>query len=79
MFWVDLVSVFPWDAIVLAAMGMQGAYVPTRPSGGDTGMPQDPTMTLVPLYVAALKWLTLLRMYRVVELFVKWVVGGMGS
>ncbi len=68
MFWIDLISLFPWDVIVLACMGMDGAYIPTQPAYGGAEVSH---VSLIPLYVSVLKWLTLLRMYRVVELFEK--------
>ena len=60
MFWVDLFALLPWDMIVMA-----GLHINAEDDAGPPGT------SLLPSYVAILKWLTLLRMYRIVELFVR--------
>ena len=60
MFWVDLLAALPWDIIVMAGLGINAE--------DDVGTPGTP---MLPSYIAILKWLTLLRMYRAVELFVR--------
>ena len=60
MFWVDLIALLPWDLIVMAGMGIN--------TENDLG---PPGTSLLPSYIAVLKWITLLRMYRAVEVFVK--------
>ena len=58
MLWVDLVAVIPWDEVVMVGLGITDQA---------TGSPEGSSM--LPSYLAVLKWLTLLRMYRVVALF----------
>ena len=60
MLWVDLVALLPWDVIIMAGLGINDE--------GDIG---PPGTSLLPTYLAVLKWIALLRMYRAVELFVK--------
>ena len=60
MFWVDVIAVLPWDLIVMAGLGITAV--------DDLG---PPGTSLTPSYIAVLKWVALLRMYRLVELFTK--------
>ena len=61
MFWVDITALLPWDIIVMAILGVNA----------DTD--GQPGSSVLPSYIAVLKWLTLLRFYRVVEVFTRQV------
>ncbi|GAX77319.1 hypothetical protein CEUSTIGMA_g4765.t1 [Chlamydomonas eustigma] len=63
MFWVDFIACFPWDLVVMAGLGINADPVLTGEHGDRP--------SVLPLYVGILKWLTLLRLYRVVQLFAR--------
>lgn len=57
LFWVDITALLPWDLLVVSRMGLIGATT------GDVGS------SMLPSHLAILKWLTLLRLYRVYRAF----------
>jgi hypothetical protein len=57
LFWIDLIALLPWDLIIMSGLGLIGITTGQHPG------------TMLPSYLAILKWLSLLRLYRVYRAF----------